>query len=138
MAKPSAEDEPIRCVVVDDHAEVLAAIESLLEADGIEVVGRATSGEAALQLELSPSAIVVTDLRLRDTTGLDVARAIIAKDPSRRIVLYATSLSPRGTAVARKIGIRGVLMKQSLREDLSKAIRTVAAGDTYVDPRVPG
>ncbi|MEP6910895.1 MAG: response regulator, partial [Actinomycetota bacterium] len=69
------EAHAITCVLADDHETLLDASESLLLAEGIPVLGKATTGVGVLQLlEEQPVTTVVVDLRLPDMDGLEVTR----------------------------------------------------------------
>jgi len=131
-----ARPDRIECLIVDDHPSVLDALEDLLEAEGIVVLGRALTGADALASAPDHATVVVTDLRLPDISGLDVARELIRVQPGRPVVLYSATIGATGAAAAREIGVRGVVLKDSLPRELPAAIRVVAAGGTYLDPRL--
>jgi DNA-binding NarL/FixJ family response regulator len=127
----------VTCVLVDDHPSMLNALASLLESDGIAVVGRASTGAEAVALALQGSMVIVADARLADTSGLELAREILGVDPARGIVLYGGSITAVGVRAALDAGVRGIVFADSLLTSLSVAVRTVAAGGTHVDTQSP-
>src|SRR5262245_30220882 len=80
----------LRCLIVDDSEEFLASAARLLESQGIEVVGSATSGAEALELAaaLEPD-LALVDVELRDEDGVAIGNEIEARVPSTRIVLIS-------------------------------------------------
>lgn len=120
----------IRVVVAEDQALVLGAIATLLgyEAD-IEVVGRATDGDQALDLvrALVPD-ILLSDIEMPQRSGIEVAQAIADERLATRVVIVTTFGRPGYLRRAQNAGVRGYLLKDSPVEQLAAAIRTVAGG----------
>ena len=129
---------PLTCVLVDDNAPVLDALATLLRDEGIDVVGTAGNGLDALRLleQCTPAALVV-DVRLPDLTGIEVARRARELSQLRPAVIVYTSYADR-TVVASALdaGARAVVLKDAPPVNLLEAISVVAAGGTYVDPRL--
>jgi DNA-binding NarL/FixJ family response regulator len=129
---------PLTCVLVDDNAPVLDALATLLRDEGIDVVGTAGNGLDALRLleQCTPAALVV-DVRLPDLTGIEVARRARELAQLRPAVIVYTSYADR-TVVASALdaGARAVVLKDAPPVNLLEAISVVAAGGTYVDPRL--
>jgi DNA-binding NarL/FixJ family response regulator len=138
MGAPAQEETPITCLLVDDHQAILDALHRLLEAEGIAVVGRARSGADALAFANASATVIVTDHTLPDMSGLELARAILAERPGQKIVLYTSRFSPRGVEDALAMGVKGIVLTDSIATDLPHAIRLVADGGTYVDPGLRG
>src|ERR687887_2219982 len=86
----------LTCLLVDDNKPVLAALETLLRNEGIDVVGTAGTGLDALRLleQRRPAALVV-DVRLPDLTGIEVARRASELALSRPAVIVYTSYADR-------------------------------------------
>jgi DNA-binding NarL/FixJ family response regulator len=129
----------IRVVVADDQQMVRAGFRLLLDrvAD-IEVAGEAENGEQAVTLTaaLAPD-IVLMDIRMPGTDGLEATRRILEReaDPPKVIVLTTFDLDEYVFA-AMRLGASGFLLKSSPPERLVHAIRAVAAGDAMLDPAV--
>lgn len=86
----------IRVVIAEDQAMVLGALAALLETEpGIEVVGRASTGDAALALvrELAPD-VLVTDIEMPGRSGLDIATDIARTARGTRVVILTTFARP--------------------------------------------
>jgi len=81
----------LRCLIVDDSAEFLASARALLEAQGLQVVGVARSGEDALALaeQLRPE-VALVDIELGQEDGIELARRLSERVPVTRIVLIST------------------------------------------------
>ena len=120
----------IRVVVAEDQALVLGAIATLLgyESD-IEVVGRATNGDEALELvrAVAPD-VLLSDIEMPRRSGIEVAQAIADERLATRVVIVTTFGRPGYLRRAQNAGVRGYLLKDSPVEQLAAAIRTVAGG----------
>ena len=83
---------PLRCLIVDDSEEFLVSATRLLESQGIEVVGSATSAEEALELaeSLEPD-LALVDIELADEDGVALGNQLEKRVPSTRVVLIADS-----------------------------------------------
>jgi DNA-binding NarL/FixJ family response regulator len=81
----------LRCLLVDDSEEFLSSASRLLEAQGLEIVGHASSGEEAVRLAdvLRPD-VALVDVQLGDEDGLEVTRQLIAGDRRIAVVLIST------------------------------------------------
>jgi DNA-binding NarL/FixJ family response regulator len=128
----------IRVVVVDDHAMVRAGLTTLLEASGaVQVVGQAPDGDAAVAVvtKAVPD-VVLMDLSMPGTDGVEATRAVLAALPSTRVVVL-TSFSDRArVAAALDAGAVGYQLKDCDPADLLAAVRAAAAGHAPLDPRV--
>jgi DNA-binding NarL/FixJ family response regulator len=81
----------LRCLIVDDNEQFLSSASRLLESQGLQVVGRASSGAEALRLAqtLQPD-VALVDVLLGDEDGLEVTRRLSADAQSTRVVLIST------------------------------------------------
>jgi two-component system, NarL family, nitrate/nitrite response regulator NarL len=81
----------LRCLLVDDNERFLASATRLLESQGLDVVGRASSGREALRLarEFAPD-VALVDVQLGQEDGFDVARRLAAASGSPRVILIST------------------------------------------------
>ena len=132
--------EPLRLMLVDDHAVVRAGYRMLLrEAAGVEIVAEAGSGERAYRLyrELRPD-VVAMDLSLPGMGGLEAIKRIVNRDPAARILVVSMHDSAVFVEHAIAVGARGYIAKNSAPETLLEAVAAVAKGEQYLDPRLAG
>jgi two-component system invasion response regulator UvrY len=130
--------EPIKVLLVDDHAVVRMGFKMLLEsASDIKVVAEAENGEQGIKLymEHHPD-VVVMDITMPGIGGLEAIERIMAKDNSARILVLSAhedSVHPKRVLNA---GAMGYLTKRSAAEELIKAIRTVAGRKMYLEANI--
>ena len=105
----------LRCLIVDDSEAFLASASRLLSAQGLEVVGRASSGDAALQLaqELQPD-VALVDIQLGNEDGLELTRQLAADARETRIILISTHSEDELTELVVDSPAVGFLPKASL------------------------
>lgn len=130
--------EVIRVVLADDHTVVRKGIRDFLEEeDDIQVVAEATTGAeaVALTLEHRPE-VAVLDIQMPEMTGIEAARQIKANIPEVQVlVLTAYDDDPYIFAML-QAGASGYVLKNAPSEELIRAVRTVAAGGSALDPTV--
>ena len=105
----------------------------------VELVGRASDGERALRLiaEQAPD-VAVVDVRMPVLGGIEIARRLNAESATTAVILY-TGHSDRALLLeGLDAGARGFLLKEAPLDDLTRAIRIVCSGGTYVDPALAG
>jgi DNA-binding NarL/FixJ family response regulator len=129
----------VTCVVADDHPAVLDAVSQFLDRRGISVVGRARDGEEALeQIEQFQPAVALVDILMPKLDGIEVLRRAHLSTPGTALLLY-TGFSDRALLTeALDAGAQGFVLKEAPLDDLLRAVTTVAAGGTYVDPVLAG
>jgi DNA-binding NarL/FixJ family response regulator len=130
--------EPIRVLVVDDHAVIRDGITAMLEpTEDLEVVGEAADGASAVRLagELLPD-VVLMDLRMPGTDGASAAACITALSPAPRVLVLTTYDSDADIARAMAAGATGYLLKDTRRDQLFDAIRAAAEGRAVLAPSV--
>jgi DNA-binding NarL/FixJ family response regulator len=124
----------IRILCVDDHPIVRDGLVSIvtLQPD-MEVVGAAASSAEGLGMfrDLNPD-VTLVDLRLGDTTGIDLIRDILALSPAARTIVLTSFEGDVDIERALASGARGYVVKGMVREELLQAIRTVHAGKRHV------
>ncbi len=130
--------KPIRLVIVDDHEVARIGLSAVLDhTPGITVVGQAGRKDEAktLVLRLKPE-LVLLDIRLPDGSGVDAARDILAGCPNT-CVLFLTSFADNYTVLEAILsGAQGYILKDIASDELIRAIKTVASGEVFIDPRV--
>ena len=127
-----------RILIADDHAVVRMGLASLLGTqDGLEVVGDAEDGEAAVTkaLELKPD-VIIMDLMMPKKDGATATAEIHAARPDAKILILTTFGTSDGIASALNAGATGVLMKNAPNSQLVEAIRTIAKGGRAVSEEV--
>ncbi len=127
-----------RILIADDHAVVRMGLASLLGTqDGLEVVGDAEDGEAAVAkaLELKPD-VIIMDLMMPKKDGATATAEIHAALPETKILILTTFGTSDGIANALNSGATGALMKNAPNSQLVEAIRTVANGGRAVSEEV--
>lgn len=132
------ESNLIQVVLADDHEIVRKGIHDLLaEEDDIQVVAEATNGVEAVDLTLEHRPdVAVLDIQMPEMTGIEATRQIKAKAPEIRIlVLTAYDDDPYIFAVL-QAGASGYVLKNAPASELVRAVRTVAAGGSAMDPTV--
>lgn len=128
----------VRVALIDDHKMLREALRALLAAEpGIEVVGEAGSGREALVLarRLVPQ-VLVLDNGLPDMTGIDVARRLRADLSPVRILALSEHTDRRVVQEMLKAGAAGYVTKTAAGEELVRAIRAVASGQSFLSPEV--
>ena len=124
-------DAPIRILIVDDHVILRQGIHLMLnEEEDFEVVGEAENEKAALSLALeSKPDIVLVDMSLETSNGLDTAKQLLRCAPDTRIVLFAGSNNEKLLFDAIRIGVHGYLQKTLSIDDLRRALRAIQCGE---------
>ncbi len=125
---------PIRVLVVDDHVILRQGIGVMLnQEDDFEVIGEAENERAALSLtlELKPD-IVLVDMFLETSSGLDTAKQLLRISPNTRIVLFAGSNDEKLLFEAIRVGVHGYLQKTLSIDDLRRALRAVHCGERVI------
>jgi two-component system response regulator DevR len=133
-----SEEPSIRILIADDHEVVRIGLSALLDRQpGFRVVGQAGSGQEAIRLAraLRPD-VVVLDIRMPDGSGTDACRAITAEAPGTPVVMLTSYADEEALFEAISAGASGYVLKRIGSDELVSAIRTVAAGQSMLDPAV--
>ena len=128
----------INIILVDDHAVVRAGVRRLLEQEpSFDVIGEAESGEKAYQLfgELNPD-VMVMDLSMPGMGGLESIRRILMRDEKARILVLSMHEDLSFANQALKLGAKGYLIKNTLGDDLVKAIKAISQGDIFLSDEI--
>ncbi len=130
----------IRLVLADDHAVVRSGTRELLEQQpDLKIVGEASDGEEAVRLagELQPD-VVVMDVRMPKMSGVEATRTIKQDFPKIKILVLTAHDDDEYVFALLQAGANGYLLKTAEIEELVRAIRTVAAGQSALAPEVTG
>jgi DNA-binding NarL/FixJ family response regulator len=129
-----AASHPIRLLLVDDHFVVRSGLAASLELeDDFCVAGEADRGEAvaAAYERLRPD-VVLMDLQLPGMSGIEATAALVRAHPGARVLIFSTFARDDEVQAALRAGALGYLQKSSSRDDLLRAVRTVAQGARYL------
>jgi DNA-binding NarL/FixJ family response regulator len=128
----------VRIVIADDQPSVRRNVKVLLEDEtDFEVIGEASDGVRAVELtgKLRPD-ILVSDLKMPHLDGIGVTRRIAKLYPEIGVIIFTMYGDTVYVEAALKAGARGYLLKQSCVDGLIEAVRSVAAGNSYIRPCV--
>ncbi|MFI7707443.1 response regulator [Nonomuraea sp. NPDC049480] len=127
----------IRVFLLDDHEVVRRGVAALLESeDDIEVIGEAGTAESAMARipALRPD-VAVLDVRLPDGNGVDVCREVRSRLPELACLMLTSFADDDALFDAVMAGAAGYVLKQIHGSDLVGAVRTVASGQSLLDPQ---
>jgi DNA-binding NarL/FixJ family response regulator len=132
-------DTPIRVLIADDQGIILDGLEALLaQMPDIALVGRAHGGREAIDLARREKPdVVVMDVSMPGMDGIEATRTITGHLPGCGVLMLSMYDQAALVAEAMAAGARGYLLKNTGKNDLHTAIRTVAAGGTYKDKGLP-
>lgn len=129
---------PIRIIILDDHELVRKGLRALLDQESdVLVIGEAGTFADALPIvkRLHPH-LVLLDIRLPDVSGMDACRKLLAELPHLRVLVLTSYAEDATVTAAIRSGAHGYLLKDVKPDDLISAIRTIAGGRSYLDPRI--
>jgi DNA-binding NarL/FixJ family response regulator len=128
---------PVSVVLVEDHFALREGLQLLLAREGLEIAG--ASGEPAegfkLVEERQPD-VALIDIRLPGESGIALTRRLLRRRPELGVLLYTGHADVELLYEGLDSGARGYALKDGPTEELLEAIRAIAAGGTYVDPRL--
>jgi DNA-binding NarL/FixJ family response regulator len=135
-----AAPEPIRVLIVDDHALFRRGLEMVLdEEDDIELVGQASDGaEATAKAGESLPDVVLMDIRMPRSSGIEACRAMKEAAPSTKIVMLTISDEEEDLFEAIRAGASGYLLKDIPLDEVAEAVRAVHGGQSLISPSMAG
>jgi DNA-binding NarL/FixJ family response regulator len=133
-------EQPVRLLIVDDHPVVRGGLRGIFAAaEGIEVVGEAGNGADAVAEAVRLRAdVVLMDLRMPEMGGVEAIRRLSASAAPARVLVLTTYDSDDDVLPAIEAGATGYLLKDAPREELVRAVRAAARGESVLSPAVAG
>jgi two-component system response regulator DevR len=127
-----------RILLVDDHEVVRLGLKSLLERHPqFDVVGEASSAREAMEIVNSAHPdVVVMDIRLPGTSGIDACEEITGRFPEIKVIMLTSYAEDEMLFSAIRAGASGYILKQIGGEDLVRALEAVGRGEAMLDPTV--
>ena len=126
-------------MVVDDHPMWRESVARDLGARGYDVVGTAADAAGAVRIAAAVNPdVVVMDLQLGSTSGVDATRDIVAAAPDTRVLVLSASAEPDDVLDAVKNGASGYLVKSASLDELDDAVRRTAEGDAVFSAGLAG
>ncbi|MFJ8042444.1 response regulator [Kitasatospora sp. NPDC096147] len=130
-------DAPLRVVLADDQALVRTGFRMILAADGIEVVAEAADGaEAVSAVRRTRPDVVLMDIRMPGTDGIEATRRIAEQPSGPKVVILTTYDLDHYVYAALTAGASGFLLKDVTPEHLVAAVRLVRSGDALLAPAI--
>jgi len=130
----------IRILLADDHNVLRQGLRAMLELEAdIEVVADVADGRTAVKKTraLKPD-VVVMDIGMPGLNGIDATRQIVADPGDAHVLCLSVHRETQLVHAMLAAGANGYLLKTSVRDELIRAVRTVAAGETYLSPPIAG
>jgi DNA-binding NarL/FixJ family response regulator len=123
----------IRIFLVDDHQLVRDGIKSLLiSAEELHILGEASSGRECFEkIAIEPPDILILDISLPDTNGIEITKRISAEYPATRVLILSMYTNEDFIFNSVKAGARGYLPKNTSREELLNAIHAIYEGEEF-------
>src|SRR5215469_1712595 len=132
--------DPIRTMIVDDHALFRRGLEMVLDAEpDIELVGEASDGAEAVEKagQALPD-VVLMDIRMPRSSGIEACRAMKELSPSAKIVMLTISDEEEDLFEAIRAGASGYLLKDIPLDEVADAVRAVYGGQSLINPSMAG
>jgi DNA-binding NarL/FixJ family response regulator len=121
----------VSLLIVDDHEVVRAGLKSMLQGTDIKIVAEADNGGAVMKLTTKHKPdVVLLDVRMPDTDGLNCLARIKLDHPNVPVVMFSGFDNPTYIARAVALGAAGYLSKTSTKKEIVDAIHTAAKGET--------
>ena len=126
-----------KLVIVDDHEALREGLVALLQSHGLDVVGAAGNVAAGVDLvDHAEPDVAIIDIRLPDGSGIELTRELLSRRPGLGVVLYTGDADAELLYSGLDSGARGYALKAGSMQELVDAIDKIAAGGSYVDPRL--
>jgi DNA-binding NarL/FixJ family response regulator len=138
QGREQGRERPLRVMLVDDHDIVRDGIRALLERvdDVVVCAEAATMRQAVDQADRSLPDVIIMDVRLPDGSGIEATREIRTAHPDVKVLMLTSFADDQALFASILAGAAGYVLKQINGEDLLRALRTVAGGDSLLDASV--
>ena len=132
------EDPALSILVVDDHPVFRMGMAALLSSiDGLEVVAEAAGADEAVErCDQHDPDVVIMDLHLGESSGIDATRRIVARRPGQGVLVVTMMDDDDSVFAAVRAGARGYLLKGAGPEEIERAVRAVANGEVLLAPAI--
>lgn len=132
----------VKLLIADDHALIRDGLRKILSMggeEGISIAGEASNGEEAVTLarELSPD-IILMDINMPVLNGIEATKIIKETNPDIAVIALTIHDSKEYIYELMDYGVSGYILKDTSAEDLLSVIKSVASGETFIDPRMTG
>lgn len=128
---------PVRLVLVDDHEMVIEGLKAMLAgfATRVRIVGQSVGADKAVDVveSLDPD-VVLCDVRMHGSSGLDLCLAMRQRDPDRKVVMLSVYDDEQYLFQALRVGASGYLLKSISSNDLVRQLDLVRSGGNALDP----
>lgn len=131
------DDQPISVLIVDDHPLYRYGLKTLLEnTRSVRVVGEASSGAEAISMmrELKPN-LVLMDIGLPDSTGIETTKILAARYPLTSVVIVTVASDKHDLLAAIRAGARGFMLKEAGSDEIHLALQIARLGGLVFDSR---
>lgn len=136
--KQKVKENKTKIMVIDDHPLVRQGLAQLInqEEDMILVAEAGDATEALQNFEKAEPDLVIVDISLKGTSGVDLTKTLLSKNP--KILILVISMYDESLYAERvlRAGAKGYLMKQEATENVVSAIRRILSGETYVSDKM--
>jgi DNA-binding NarL/FixJ family response regulator len=128
----------IRVVLVDDHALVRQGFRRILEDDPeLSVVGEASNGlDAVALVKKTDPDVVVMDMAMPEMSGLHATMELVKQRPGTKVLILSMYSDEQYVRNALDAGAKGYILKNAIENDLTRAVKAVAAGEQYLAPEL--
>ena len=130
--------ERIRLVIADDHPFYRQGVRAMLEGESsLEVIGEAATGdEAVAQAAALQPEVILMDLKMPGTNGIEATRRILATSPHMKILVVTMFEDDDSVFAAMRAGARGYVLKDADQDELVRAVTAIARGEAIFSPAI--